>query len=116
MAKSKIFVTRRVAQEALDMIAEAAEIELWEGELPPSHDILLKKVPDIDGLLSLLTDKIDADDLHTPISDFDFTSPVERKLYSEEPEVSEEPETSEAPEASDDSEDTDEEVETTGDN
>lgn len=61
MAKPKVFVTRRVAQEALDMIAEAAEIELWEGELPPSHDILLKKVPDIDGLLSLLTDKIDAE-------------------------------------------------------
>jgi len=61
MAKAKVFVARKMAQEALDMIADATEMELWEDELPPPRDVLLKKVKDIDGLLSLLTDKVDAE-------------------------------------------------------
>ena len=61
MAKPEVFVARKMAQEALDMIAEATEMELWEDELPPPRDVLLNKVKDIDGLLSLLTDKVDAE-------------------------------------------------------
>ncbi len=60
MTKPKVFVTRKIAQKALDTIGAIAEVEVWEDELPPPRDMLLKKVPDIDGLLSLLTDKIDA--------------------------------------------------------
>jgi len=60
MIKPKIFVARKIAQEALDIIAEAGEMELWEDELPPPGDVLINKVKDIDGLLSLLTDKVDA--------------------------------------------------------
>lgn len=61
MSKPKVFVARKMAQEALDMIAPVSEMEVWEDELPPPRDVLLKKVPDIDGLLSILTDKIDAE-------------------------------------------------------
>lgn len=60
MPKPKVFVTRKIAQEALDIIANAAEMELWEGDLPPPREVLLNKIRDIEGLLSLLTDKIDA--------------------------------------------------------
>ena len=59
MLKPKVFVARKIAQEALDMIADVAEMEIWEDELPPLCDVLIKKVQDIDGLLSLLTDKVD---------------------------------------------------------
>jgi len=61
MPKPKVFVTRKIAQEALDMIENVAEMELWGEELPPSHDVLLSKVKDIEGLLSLLTDKVDTE-------------------------------------------------------
>lgn len=61
MPKPKVFVTRKMAQEALDMVAAAAEMELWEDELPPPREVLLKKVRDIEGLLSLLTDKVDGE-------------------------------------------------------
>lgn len=61
MLKPKVFVARKMAQEALDMIADATEMELWEDELPPPRDVLLKKVKDIEGLLSLLTDKVDVE-------------------------------------------------------
>lgn len=61
MAKPKVFVARKMAQEALDKIANATEMELWEDELPPSRDVFIQKVKDIDGLLCLLTDKIDGE-------------------------------------------------------
>jgi glyoxylate reductase len=59
MAKPRVYVTRRIAQKALDMIADVAEMEVWPQEIPPPYEVLLKKVQDIDGLLALLTDKID---------------------------------------------------------
>ena len=61
MSKPKVFVTRKMAQEALDIVADDAEMELWEDELPPPREVLLKKVRDIEGLLSLLTDKVDGE-------------------------------------------------------
>ena len=60
MAKPRVYITRRIAQEALDMITQVAEIEIWPQELPPSYQVLLKKVRDVEGLLTLLTDRIDA--------------------------------------------------------
>lgn len=59
MAKPRVYVTRRVAQEALDMIAGVAETEIWPEELPPPYEVLLAKVRDADGVLTLLTDRID---------------------------------------------------------
>ena len=57
--KPKVFVTRIIDQEALDMIAEVAEMEVWRNELPPSYKVLLAKVKDVDGLLSMLSDRVD---------------------------------------------------------
>lgn len=59
MSKPRVFVTRKIAQEALDMIAGVAEMEIWEDKLPPPRQVLIKKVQDIEGLLSLLTEKVD---------------------------------------------------------
>ena len=41
------------------MLHEACDVEVWPGELPPPRNVLLEKVRDVDGLLSLLTDKVD---------------------------------------------------------
>ncbi|MFC1991452.1 2-hydroxyacid dehydrogenase [Chloroflexota bacterium] len=59
MPKPKVFVTRKIAQEALDTIANATDMELWEDELPPPRNVLLNKVRNIEGLLSLLTERVD---------------------------------------------------------
>ncbi|MCE5323809.1 D-glycerate dehydrogenase [bacterium] len=59
MSKPKVFVTRVLPQSALDKIAEAADMEVWQDELPPPREVLMEKVKDLDGLLCLLTDKID---------------------------------------------------------
>lgn len=60
MARPKVFVTRLIPEEGLAMIRELADMELWEEELPPPHDVLLSHVRDADGVVSLLTDRMDA--------------------------------------------------------
>ncbi len=59
--KPKVYVTRLLPKDAMDKIHSFCDAKVWEGELPPSRNILLENVTDIDGLLSLLTDKIDAE-------------------------------------------------------
>jgi glyoxylate reductase len=63
--KSKVYVTRQVPEEGITMLRQACQVEVWEGELPVPRDILLQKVRDIDGLYSLLTDRVDQELLDT---------------------------------------------------
>ncbi len=57
----KVFVTRRIPQKGLELIQEAVDLEIWPGELPPSRDELLTSIREVEGLLCLLTDSVDAD-------------------------------------------------------
>ncbi|MGD0175900.1 MAG: D-glycerate dehydrogenase [Candidatus Bathyarchaeia archaeon] len=59
--KPKVYVTRLLPKPAMDRIHSFCEAEVWEGELPPPRDTLLEKVRDVKGLVSLLTDKVDAE-------------------------------------------------------
>lgn len=58
--KPKVYVNRLIPEEALKKLAQSCDYRIWEGELTVPRDVLLKEVPEIDALLSLLTDKIDA--------------------------------------------------------
>src|SRR6516162_669014 len=58
--KPTVFVTRRIPDAGLDRIKQHCDAEVWPEPLPPPHDVLLNKVADRDGLVSLLTDRIDA--------------------------------------------------------
>lgn len=60
MSKPAVFVTRKIAAEALDRLAAHAQVETWEQDSPPPRDVLMEKAARVDGLLTLLTDKIDA--------------------------------------------------------
>jgi glyoxylate reductase len=57
----KVFATRRLPGGALDRLAAVHEVEVWPEQLPPGKDELLARVPELDGLLSLLTDPVDAE-------------------------------------------------------
>jgi len=61
MSKPTVFVTRIIPEKALQMVREHGAATVWEGELPPSRDDLLRAVARADGLLCLLTDPVDAD-------------------------------------------------------
>jgi glyoxylate reductase len=57
----KVFVTRRLPGAALERLAAEHEVEVWPEQLPPGRDELLARAPELDGLLSLLTDPVDAE-------------------------------------------------------
>jgi lactate dehydrogenase-like 2-hydroxyacid dehydrogenase len=57
--RARVFVTRRIPDEGLDAVRAACEMDLWDGELPPPRDELLRRVAGVDGALTLLTDKVD---------------------------------------------------------
>jgi glyoxylate reductase len=59
-AKPKVYITRRIPAAGLDVILEQCDAEVWPGDLPPAYDQLKAKAADCDGLVSLLTDRIDA--------------------------------------------------------
>lgn len=65
MSKPKVFVTRVIPDKGLEMIRDFCEVDLWEDELPPSREELMKRVRGVDGLLTLLTDKIDGEVMDT---------------------------------------------------
>lgn len=54
-------MTRLLPKEAMDRVHLFCDAEVWEGELPPPRDVLLDKVRDVEGLLALLTDRVDAE-------------------------------------------------------
>lgn len=58
--KPTVFVTRRIPEKGLNLVREVCQVRLWEGELPPPRNVILKEIADCDGLLCLLTDPIDA--------------------------------------------------------
>lgn len=59
MTKPKVFVTRIIPDKGFDLVKETCEVDLWTEELPPPYEVLLERVRGVDGLLCLLTDRID---------------------------------------------------------
>ena len=59
MTRPRVLVTRVIPDEGLEPVREACEVDLWTDELPPPRDELLRRVAGVDGLLALLTDRVD---------------------------------------------------------
>jgi glyoxylate reductase len=58
-SRPKVFVARILPEDGLRPVVEACDARVWEGELPPSRDELLAAVEGCDGVLALLTDRVD---------------------------------------------------------
>lgn len=54
-----MFVSRRIPDDGLDLIRDACDLELWDDELPPPRAELLRAVAGCQGILTLLTDRVD---------------------------------------------------------
>jgi len=61
MSRPKIFITRLIPAPGLKLLESTCDIDVWIDELPPTREVLLERVRGVEGVLSLLTDKIDAD-------------------------------------------------------
>jgi lactate dehydrogenase-like 2-hydroxyacid dehydrogenase len=58
---ARCFVARELPGTALDRLRAEHETEVWEGDGPPPRDVFLERVVGSEGLLSLLTDRVDAE-------------------------------------------------------
>ncbi len=59
MNKPKVFVTRHILESGLRLVMDFCEADVWPGELPPNREEILNHVRGQQGLLCLLTDRID---------------------------------------------------------
>ncbi len=61
MPAPKVFVTREYPAVGLNRLLQECDTEVWPGPLPPSREVLLEKVKGCAGLLTMLSDKMDAE-------------------------------------------------------
>ena len=54
-------MTRRLPGGAIDLLDRHTDLRLWENELPPPREALLRQAAACHGLLTLLTDQVDAE-------------------------------------------------------
>jgi glyoxylate reductase len=57
--RPRVFVAREILDEGLASIRDACDADIWPDELPPPRDELLRRVAGCDGILTLLTDRVD---------------------------------------------------------
>lgn len=60
-ARPRVFVARRIPEAGLDPLRAVASVDVWPGELPPPREALLAGVRGADAILTLLTDRVDAE-------------------------------------------------------
>ena len=58
-SRPRVFIARIIPEEGLAPVREATDAEIWEDELPPPRQTLLDRVRGCDGVLTLLTDRVD---------------------------------------------------------
>jgi len=57
--KPKVFVTRHLPANAMQELTQSCDVDIWDEEFPPSYEEILKRIANVEGILCLLTDKID---------------------------------------------------------
>ncbi len=58
--KPPVYVTRRLPETAWRQLSEFCRPESWDAEAPPPYEVIRANLADKEGLLCLLTDRIDA--------------------------------------------------------
>ena len=59
MPRPRVFVTRRMAQEAIDLLRTELDVEVWPDDHAPPRDVLLRKTGECVALLTTVEDRID---------------------------------------------------------
>ncbi|MCX5888307.1 MAG: D-glycerate dehydrogenase [Deltaproteobacteria bacterium] len=61
MRKPKVFITRLIPREGIDLLKETCEVEINPQDRPLHREELLAQVADKDGVIGMLSDRIDAE-------------------------------------------------------
>jgi glyoxylate reductase len=64
MAKPKVFATHQLFDEAREILHTACEVEYWTNDERPPREEVLRRVKDKEGLVCLLTEKVNDELLH----------------------------------------------------
>ncbi|MEJ7901083.1 MAG: D-glycerate dehydrogenase [Thermomicrobiales bacterium] len=59
--RPRVAVTRLIPEAGLDLLRASCDVAIWEGDLPPDEAQLDTLLDGVDGVLSLLTERIDGD-------------------------------------------------------
>lgn len=59
MSRPRVFVTRAIPEAALERLQAACDVDVWEDMLPPPYETLIARSQGCDGVLTMLTDRID---------------------------------------------------------
>jgi len=60
MQKPRVYVSREIFPEAMEKIRTVTDTEVWPDVFPPSYEVLLEKTRQADGLLCMLSDRVDS--------------------------------------------------------
>ena len=58
--RPRVFVTRLLPGDAVARLAQQADVDQWTGEMPPPYEELVRHAATADGIICLLTDRIDS--------------------------------------------------------
>lgn len=61
MSKMKVFVTREILPEGIKILKKNFDVDVWTEYAPPSKEIIKERIKDADAVLTMLSDKIDAE-------------------------------------------------------
>src|SRR3954468_4078795 len=60
-AVGKVFITRAFPFGALERLQAEHEVDVWDDNAPPPRDVLLERAANADALLTIITEKVDAE-------------------------------------------------------
>ncbi len=61
----QVFVSRRIPKVGLDLLlAKGLKVDLWQGDIPPSYDVMMERCQRVDGIISMLSDRMDRKFIH----------------------------------------------------
>jgi len=58
---SRILVTRALSGTALERLCALHAVDVWDGDLPPEPAVLRERAAQVEGLLTMVTDRVDAE-------------------------------------------------------
>src|SRR3954451_13768199 len=60
-AVGKVFVTRTFPFDALERLRAEHEVDIWDENAPPPREVLLERAAGADALLTIITERVDAE-------------------------------------------------------
>ena len=65
MDRPKVFVTRNYHPEAVNLLEQEFDVEVWDTNIPPPREVILDKVTEVQGMMTEAFDSIDREVVET---------------------------------------------------